>query len=1808
MSTRSKRKAAQAAEQELLRQSMSSGANPERQLRIAKSRAKTSFTKANHKLLNALMRDSDESELRTLHATFTKAYGHLTDSIDAVMDVASGGMQDKLVEESDEYDHSYSMTDKQYREQVTEIISNRGSVTSGDNLEDRSPSRSDDRDVTSDQHEYHLPLGATNPHEKERSASEVAIDNPHLPKKADIGEPTHILGRDMWKQLTRVTIPKFNGDKRNYQSWRSAFYTCVDAAPATPEYKLLQLRNCLQGEALKCIETLGHTGAAYQAAKERLERKFGGQRRQLALHMDDLDQFHPMKAGSPNEIDKLADILDLLVINLEEQGQNQELTGNGSLYCKSLKKLTEPMITNYKRWVFENHKEESVRVLREWILREAEYATIANETLKGFGKQPVRETGKNRTYHNNSTEQTQGTCPVCKEPHAIWMCGEFKKMSLKDRWSVAWKKGLCYRCLRSKHIGRTCPRSQVCGIDGCSRSHSRFLHSSEQMRSHHEGEGSTPSQELSPNAKPFDSKKKLEFTGAALNEPTISLRTIPVILRSHGKSLKINAMMDDGSTRTYLNNDVAAQLGVLHQRPSTISVGTIGGNSQSFLSEEVSFQITSVDGSFTRDITAATTHNVTGNLRPVDWRSVGKGWSHLRNIQFPTLATTRKVDMILGVEHLELIRSLREVLGKPGEPIARLTPLGWTAIGPTTSALSKGIHKTTHFAFHACEISDQLKRNVERFWEIEEFSEITPELPIEEKKALDMVSNSITHDGVRYQVGMPWCRDPTEIESNIEVAKKRLATTERSITKRGLDGTYNTVLKQHLEKGYTRKVESNDAKGRWYLPHFAVVKPSRTTTKVRIVFDASANNQGECLNDYILKGPKLQRDLNETLIRFRRKPVAVASDVSEMYHQISLLPKDRPYQRFLWREKEDGDVNEYEFTRLVFGINSSPFQAQFVVRHHAEKYHELFPQAAEAILKSTYMDDTMDSVESDSDGVELYRQLSQLWKMAGMHAQKWISNSKNVLEHVPLKDRASEIDLSDSELPETKTLGISWKAEHDVFTFHHSIKQSHFTITKRTLLSSIALLFDPLGMLAPLTIRGKIILQEVWMLGMNWDDELPPRLTKKTHIWYEDLQQVHIFEIPRCLREKKEVVETDLHFFCDASEEAYALVGYVTCQYSDGSASSRQVIAKAKVAPLKTVSIPRLELMAAVMAAKMGPIVAKGLDFDPSSIHYWTDSTNVLWWIYRRSRVLKTFVANRVAKIQQNTTVSLWKHVPTSSNPADLGTRGANVETLNKTIWKNGPAFLTERAIWPAQKIQEEPTEAVGEVKATTSAYFTANSVNTEESRIVPTRYSTLTRLVRVAAWISRFADNCRRSDKLNGGLTVDELMDSEYMLIRSEQRTCFKEELQGLTSKRDTGKTNKLTNLNPFLDDDGILRSNSRLVNADMLTYETKHPIILPRKAWITKLIIRFYHQQNGHVGGTNQSLSEISKRFWIVHAREAIREVETSCNKCAQKRAKAANQQMAPLPLSRIGKPYRAFIRVAIDYAGPFEAIQGRGRARAKRYLCLFTCMLCRAVHLEMAFSLDTDSFLNAFFRFANRRGIPEEVFSDNGTNFVGGERELQEAIESLDRQKIVDEATKRRIKWNFNPPAAPHFGGVHESLIKTSKRAIYAVLKKADINDEELMTAITGAEEIVNSRPITYQSSNPKDDLPLTPNHFLHGRIGMEMPFETIDSTNFSMRIRWRRVQELVRHIWSRWIHEWLPALAQRKRWTTSRDNIKKDDIVLVMEANIPRGKWPLARVVETFPGKDGRVRTVKINAKGSTYIRPIVKIFPLELSEN
>ena len=589
-----------------------------------------------------------------------------------------------------------------------------------------------------------------------------------------------------------------------------------------------------------------------------------------------------------------------------------------------------------------------------------------------------------------------------------------------------------------------------------------------------------------------------------------------------------------------------------------------------------------------------------------------------------------------------------------------------------------------------------------------------------------------------------------------------------------------------------------------------------------------------------------------------------------------------------------------------------------------------------------------------------------------------------------------------------------------------------------------------MGFLNPYVIRAKILLQEMWTSGLDWDDQLDENLARKAKTWFAELQQFGKITVPRCLQLEKRVVTTTIHTFTDASGDAYAAAIYARQQYEDGSTSVRLAVSKSRVAPLSATSIPRLELMGAILGLRLAFSVAKVLNVDQKSIIFWTDSMNVLWWIRKPSRGFKPFVANRIGEIQSLTNPQQWRHVSTKENPADLPTRGTSVANLkNNALWWNGSEFLKcHEKDWIKVKI-EVNQETLSEVRK--QARIQINTENEEDLtllatthetswRLQPERYSSWNRLVRVRAWVQRFIENCTRKieDRCRGDITYQEIADAETAIIKEAQRQAFSEEYRALANQRPIPLKSKLLTLKPVIDEEGLLRSDGRLTYADYLPYDVRYPIILPRKRWVTKLIVKNFHEQSNHSAGMNHTLSKISARFWIMQGREEIREWEADCFECRKRKTKAARQIMAPLPKIRQKLPLRAFARTAVDYAGPFITVQGRGKKRMKRYLCLFTFLTSRAVHLEMPYALDTDSFLNAFYRMASRRGLPEEVISDNGSNFVGAERELKELVEKLDQEKIKKSAANKGIKWYFNPPLAPHFGGVHETMIKAAKRA--------------------------------------------------------------------------------------------------------------------------------------------------------------------------
>lgn len=1281
---------------------------------------------------------------------------------------------------------------------------------------------------------------------------------------------------------------------------------------------------------------------------------------------------------------------------------------------------------------------------------------------------------------------------------------------------------------------------------------------------------------------------------------------LPALIVQGKRTLEVNVMLDPCSTGSYVSEDAAEEL-QLQGRTQDLTISGTGGAEVKTLSRRVELLVANTTRTFSAKLEANVLDNITGDTPAIPWSELKTKWSHLELIPFEKVAKRKQIDVLIGSDHPVFHRVIREVHGdENSDPIARQTPLGWVCFGPTLkNPLQCKSRAHTTWTYHSEKANnDETNELLRRFWELDSIG-------IKDENAQAMTPNELTavkraeetlafKDG-RYEIGIPWKEGEPKFENNYDMAYSRLKNLETSLSKKPeVASAYNKIIEDYLEKGYIKKVPLTEDE-QWLLPHFPVIRNEKTTTKVRIVFDAAAKLNGKSLNDAVLSGPKLQRELVDVLIRFRRAPVAISADISQMFLQVGLLENDRPYHRFLWRELEQTKQPDvYEFLRLPFGNTASPFCAQHVLHYHAESQKDLSPEAAETVDNAMYVDDVLDSCETIPEAKALRRQASELLSGAGFDLKKWVSNEVAVIEDIPIEDRLPGLEIRDGNLPTLKTLGVLWEATNDTFTFQTQEPSSSEVPTKRSVLSAIAKLFDPLQLLSPFTMRARVLMQEIWAAGLEWDDVLPDDLRAKWNAWKSELKDLSAFSVPRCLR-LSSPVESQLHTFSDASKDAYAAVAYLLCKYSNHPPTSCLIASKTRVSPVKSVTIPRLELMGAILASRLAKCIQEILPVQGTS--YWTDSTNVLYWIRSQSRVFKPFVANRIGEIQRNSNPDQWRHVPGDLNPADLPTRGLPASKLaHNRVWMEGPAFLiNDESTWP-EKLPNDPTrstDASGEEKKT-QTHVTKEADAAEDRRLDPKRYSSLGRLIRVTAWTKRFIKNCKTSTlsrEMSKTLQQDELTNAKTFWLRQAQAECFP----------DREKEKKLQRFSPQVDDDGLLRVNGRLHLAEELPFDTRHPVILPKDHPVTHLIITDAHQKLGHGSGTEHLLTELRSQFWILQGRRAVRTVVESCHGCRRRfSARPTGQMMAPLPTSRLALPLRAFERVGTDYGGPFITKQGRGKSRLKRYLCLFTCLATRAVHLEMAYSLDTESFINAFIRMTARRGTPTYILSDNGTNFVGAEKEICHLVQAFDQEKIINETTRHQpIEWKFNPPSAPHFGGVFESMIKSAKKAMRAIFGDAEITDEELHTAICSAEGLLNSRPITYVSSSHDDMVPLTPNHFLVGQLGGQFAPETLDNEEvFNPKQRWRRVQQLIGQFWKRWRKEFLPSLNVRGKWFQPKRELTEGDVVLLVEPNAKRGEWPLGRIVEVYRGADKLIRVVKVQVGKTTFIRPVHRLCPLE----
>ncbi|XP_045032124.1 uncharacterized protein LOC123474258 [Daphnia magna] len=768
---------------------------------------------------------------------------------------------------------------------------------------------------------------------------------------------------------------------------------------------------------------------------------------------------------------------------------------------------------------------------------------------------PVKKPQQSPPSESNSSSLKKGVikkCIYCDNAHSKKNCSTFKDLDVTARVEWVKEKRLCFRCLIGTHRGTECPTEIVCNIGNCGQRHHPLLHGAPQV---YPANASTTKNAGQPSAKSSDGRAMtIKNRDTAINT---SLAIVPVLLQANGVEIETFAFLDPGATVNLIREDVAKQL-KCKGNARNVSFGSFHGQDQQFQSTTVSLTVKARDRSFESDL------------------------KQVSNVptQYLKLPCPPK-------ELMEIRRTQQHdsTVCRSNKPLLAVQKLCYHVQESPTEAL--------------------LLRQVEKLWETESFPIVTPAQPLEsteDKLAKKKFDATIQFDGTRYEVGLPWVSEDIALPDNYNSALRRLFSIENKFVHNSdFAERYKAVIDDYAAKGFARPLKESELKGtfgkNWYLPHHGVVNP-RKPEKVRVVFDASANFQGVALNEVLLKGPNLINDIGATLLLFREKLVSLSGDIQQMFLQVGVKKEDRSALRFIWRSPGSRKrPTVYEMQRQIFGSVSSPFICSQVLRHIADLHREEFPEAAER-----------------QDASRAVKDSTALQKKGGFHLNQCLSSSRRVLSRVPEGDRNQpRLNFGLEDLPTERTLGVLYDSESDSLIF--DVKTDFEASTKRRILSAVSTLYDPLGFLSPVILSAKRILQELWLVGVDWDDQVPEVIQHQWNMWTTNLSQLEAFKIPRALTSSSDIQDIQLHTFCDASAVGFGSVVYLRVTYRNNIVAVNYVTSKSRMAPLRPLTVPKLELQGAVVALRLVKFVQSTLRIPINQIIYWSDSKTVLQWI-----------------------------------------------------------------------------------------------------------------------------------------------------------------------------------------------------------------------------------------------------------------------------------------------------------------------------------------------------------------------------------------------------------------------------------------------------------------------------------------------------------------------------------------------------------------------------------------------------------------
>lgn len=1591
-------------------------------------------------------------------------------------------------------------------------------------------------------------------------------------------------------RLPEIPLPSFSGDFNYWPTFRDRFSALVGDRTDIPKIdKMQHLIGCLHGSASDAIRNIPVAEANYELAWSTLSSRFHRPRLVANALIDKLIGAPVLSQETLRDLDSFVstfaeNIALLKALNIEDLGSFILFSLAFRCLPASTRKLFEsstppdfPSVNDLLTFV-----QSRVSILEV----AGDYPNKANNRSQltphgnAFAKKPFLKPASTSLVISKPSNFKGDSCLNCRGRHAINECRKFASMSVEDRNRWVRNNSICYTCLSPNHWANKCSSRLRCDI--CAKKHHTLLHG---FSAQHSSESPPPNGDASLCTAAIPAK--------AGESSLVLLGTALVHMRDHcGTWQTVRVLVDSASQISAITVSCSNRLGL---RPKKWTAPISGLSGTAVVDVRGTVDVI-VQPRFAREPQLKTTTwvlpSITSSMPRQSLATNVKDRFATLALADPAFHVAAPVDVLLGADVFAQILDGRKVIVDENLPTAFGSIFGWILIGPVLQS------DVECHASLPVSLTVSIENLIENFWRVEEPATPPPSFTEDGRCEESFVVEHKRLPSGRFSVPLP---TRTAISSmsfpgSREHAIKRFENLEKRLsTDPKLKGLYSKFMAEYLSLGHMSVAR---APGKYYIPHHAVYRPEDGDDKIRVVFDASARGpQGVSLNDCLLQGPKLQQDIVDVLTRFRVPRLVFTADICKMYRQILILPEYRTFQHVFWRESPFDKLIEYELDTVTYGTNCAPFLAIRVLKQIAIDDCAHHDAVRNALLNQTYVDDICAGADSTSDILNLQSDLVKILGHAGLELKKWSSNEPGVLNAVPVGHQVSCPQSFDTESDSgIKVLGLQWHPSEDFFSCVLRLSLP-VTYTKRGVLSMIARIFDPLGLFAPTIFYGKCIMQRTWSANVTWDEPLPANISHDWSSFVSDLPSLGSLKVPRHFNSRRGS-PCLLLGFCDASQHGYAAVLYIKTLDCDSNSNVFLVGTKTKLAPIKGLTIPRLELNAALLLSRWMSRIRSSLESHVNivGLFAWSDSAIVLSWLTNSHSAFKIYVSNRVHQIGTLVPDCQWLHVKSADNPADCASRGVLPSVLsNLSLYWNGPDFIhDDAATWDAT-IPSVPIDELPETRPV------ALVLSSEQQPEWYDKFSSYDRLVRVVARIYRFFNACRtRSRTAFEPLRRTEIDNSIQALVITSQR-CFFSTLAHELSSGIRVSSKHLSRLRPFLDPSGVIRVGGRLRHSN-LTYGCKHPMLLAKQSHLSSLICRRWHKITCHAG-PRVTTALISREFWIISIKSVLHTVTRECPVCVRFDANPPQPIMADLPAARVQQS-RPFARVGVDYAGPLQMRELRLRKSRtyKVYIAVFVCFSVKAVHLEVVTELSTEAFLAAFDRFVARRGLPSDIFSDCGTNFIGADKQLQLLINSLDGQRAITDA-RTACQWHFNPPQAPHFGGLWEAAVRSMKRLLIRTMGTHIFTYEEFTTLLARVEAVLNSRPLTPLITDPADLEYLSPGHFLIGQPLLAVPPRVTFESHVNLSQRWKLLDQCHQAFWRRWSTEYLTSLQGRSKWTTEVPNVKLNDVVVIIDRQSPPLTWRLGRILELLPGHDGVVRVVRLLTQQGQITRPVAKIVVL-----